>query len=497
MRNLEKLFQLNKNIWFLLILIVSALFYLFNISFSDIWIDEAFTKALVEHSFKDMMALIKNDFHPPLYFYALKVFVSMVGLNTFTIRVFSVLGVLSTITLGYFAGQKIFGKSGALYFCLLLFSMPMLTSYSHDARMYTWGAFSVLGVFLYSALFISTNKKSDLIFLMLFSLIAAYTHYFALIAAFWANLFVVIFLIVQKNKSWRVYIGYSLITIIFYLPWLFILINHTKKAEAFFWVPAVTWQTILACFTNPFAQKFWMSLYSWPMVFIVYGLTFWVIYRNYVIRKDQHGVVLGLSLFIFGFTLISTAVISLFSQPILYPRYIMNVVSMLMVPPALFFITFKNTWIKVIIIIVLLSCSILISLGSSYFSYGPYKQSVQYLHKTYPEVHKVFHVIEVTAGPFVEYSPVDIENYWFNPNKTIVFTNMAVFHNLRTTASLDQVLKKDESFCVASFPNLSFNTNNLKEILSRSQLLKIDTIVDNKVGHGSKIVLFILKFQKP
>jgi len=170
---------------------------------------------------------------------------------------------------------------------------------------------------------------------------------------------------------------------------------------------------------------------------------------------------------------------------------------MLMVPPALFLITFKNDWKKVIIISVLLSCGFIVSRGSSYFSFGPYKQSVEYLHKTYPEVHKVFHVIEVTVGPFVEYSPVEIENYWFNPKKTIVFTNMAVFHNLHTTASLDNVLNKDESFCVASFPNLSFNTNNLKEILAKSQLLKIDTIVDNKVGHGSKIVLFILKLQKP
>jgi hypothetical protein len=495
MKIYEKLNRLNKNIWFLLIFAVSVFLYLFNITFSDIWIDETFTKALVEHSFRDMMGLIKNDFHPPLYFYALKVFVTVFGGSTFTIRLFSVLGVLSSLVLGYVAGQRVFGKSGALYFCLLILSLPMLAAYSHDARMYTWGAFTVTGVFLYSVLFISTNRKSDLVFLMLFSLMAAYTHYYGLIAAFGANIFVGVLLFARKNRSWRIHLGFSFLAVLFYLPWLFVLLNHTKKAQEFFWVPAVTWQTILSCFIFPFAQKFRMSLYSWPMVFIVYSLTLWVIYRNYIARKDQQGVVLGLSLFIFGFTVITTAVISLFSQPVLYHRYIMNIVIMLLVPPALFFTAAKNNWVKGIFLTVILSCGIVISIRSSYFSYGPYKQSVEYIHKTYPEIKKIFHVIEISAGPFVEYSNPDIENYWFKPEKTIVFTNMDVFSNLHTTDSLGKVLKKDEPFCAVSFDKLTFNKNNLKQIISESRLLKVDTVMDNKAEPGSKIVLYILKYQ--
>jgi len=122
MKAIEKLKRINKNIWFILIFIFAALFYLYNINFSNIWIDEAFTKALVKHSFGDITGLIKSDFHPPLYFYALKIFVTIFGISDFTIRLFSVLGVLATIVLGYLIGQKVFGKSGALYFCLLLIS---------------------------------------------------------------------------------------------------------------------------------------------------------------------------------------------------------------------------------------------------------------------------------------------------------------------------------------------------------------------------------------
>jgi uncharacterized membrane protein len=480
---------------FFLILVFSILFYLFNINFSDIWIDESFTKALVGHSFIDMMGLIKNDFHPPLYFYGLKVFVTIFGLSTFTVRLFSVIGVVSSIVLGYVVGQRVFGKSGALYFCLLLLSLPMLTSYSHESRMYTWGAFSITGVFLYSLLFISSNKKSDLFLLMLFSLMAAYIHYFGLIAAFWANVFVMVFLFVKKNKHWRMHLGYSIITVFLYLPWVFVLVNHIKKAEHFFWVPAVTWHTILSCYTDPFAQKYWMDLFSWPMVIIIYSMTLWVIYRNFIVRKGHHGVALELSLVIFGLTVFTTAVISLFSQPILFPRYIMNVVVMLLVPPTLFFMDVNLNWVKGVLVSALLCCGVIVSIGASRFSYGPYKQSVEYLHKTYPEVKKIFHVIEVTAGPFVEYSNSNIENYWYKPEKTVVFTNMDVFVNLHATCSLSNVLIKDEPFCVASFINLPFNENNLKQILSESQLLRIDTVSDRKVEFGSKILLYILKYQ--
>ena len=167
----EKLKQVNQNISFILIFIFASIFYLYNINFSDLWIDEAFSKALIRHSFREIPQLIQNDFHPPLYFLGLKLFVTVFGLTDFTLRLFSVLGILATILLAYGTGWKIFGKSGALYFCLLIVSLPMFAEYAHEARMYTWGSFAVTGTFLFAALFISYNKKRDLIWFLLFYMI--------------------------------------------------------------------------------------------------------------------------------------------------------------------------------------------------------------------------------------------------------------------------------------------------------------------------------------
>jgi uncharacterized membrane protein len=150
----------------------------------------------------DFLTNSKNDLHPPLYYLGLKLFTSLFGLNVITLRFFSVLAVLSTKLLGYFAGQRIFGKQGVLYFCLMLISVPMLAAYSHQARIYTWAVFSATGVFIYAYLLMKTGKNRDLVLLFVFTVIAMYIHYYSMAAAFVANVFVFLYFLLTKNKKW-------------------------------------------------------------------------------------------------------------------------------------------------------------------------------------------------------------------------------------------------------------------------------------------------------
>ncbi len=76
---------------------------------------------------------------------------------------------------------------------------------------------------------------------------------------------------------------------------------------------------------------------------------------------------------------------------------------MLMVPPAVYFMGGGYKWLKAILLGSLLCCGIYISIAASYFSFGPYKQSLDYLQKARPDVKKIVHVSEITAGPFYEY----------------------------------------------------------------------------------------------
>ena len=490
----EKIKRINQNIWFILIFIFASLFYLYNINFSDIWIDEAFTKALVRHSFGEIVALIRNDFHPPLYFFGLKIFVTIFGLTDFTIRLFSVLGILATILLVYITGQKILGKSGAIYLCLLIVSLPMFAGFSHIARMYTWGAFAVTGTLLFASRFLSSDKRSDLIWFVLFSLVAAYTHYYAMLAAFWANVFVLVFLFIKRKEQLKIYLIFSLIALLLYLPWLASVIWQTKNVAHSFWVPALDWQIFLSCLLNPFAPQIYLPPFL-PLALIFYVLILVVIYKNYIAGKDKKDLVLGLSLCMFSCTILTAIIITLAIKPVLYMRYISVIITLLLIPVTLFFTTTKNDWIKGIVLTVIFVLGIKISIDGSYFSYGPYQDSINHIHEKYPEIKKVFHVVEGAVGPFIEYNNYDIQNYWYNPEPTTVFTNMDVFDNLIQTDSIEDVLQKDESFCLVGFPVMPFNENNTKQILSESQLTKVDTVFDKKMTPGVSIILYLLKYQ--
>lgn len=216
---LKKLLK-NELVLFWIVFAIAIVFYSINIGLSDLWSDETYTKSMLSGTLSDLYAKSKNDLHPPLYYLGLRLYTSIFGLSTVSLRIFSVAGVLATLLLGYFAGQRIFGKQGALYLCLLLVSVPMVAVYSHQARMYSWAAFSITGVFIYSCLFLRAGTARDLIFLLVFTVAAMYTHYYSLIAAFMANVFVLIYLILTKDRKWINHLIVSLIAAVLYLPWL-------------------------------------------------------------------------------------------------------------------------------------------------------------------------------------------------------------------------------------------------------------------------------------
>ncbi len=256
------------------------------------WSDEIYTKSMLGGSLSDFFAKFKNDLHPPLYYLGLRLFTGLFGLNAISLRLFSVLGVLSTILLGYFAGQRVFGKQGALYFCLMLISIPMLAAYSHQARMYTWAAFSVTGVFIYSYLFMRTGKNRDLILLFVFTVLAMYTHYYSMAAAFVANMFVFLHLLLTKNKKWLPHLFSLLLATILFLPWLFIFIIQVEKVQHAFWAPEVSLKAILSCFTIPFTEQFWTTNYSISLTILIYSLIVFTFLISFTKSFSEYRLVL-------------------------------------------------------------------------------------------------------------------------------------------------------------------------------------------------------------
>lgn len=493
MNNILKKLTGKELLIFLLIFVFATFFYSFNIGFSDLWSDEIYTKSMLEGSLSDFYAKFKNDLHPPLYYLVLRLFTALFGLNAVTLRLFSVLGVLSTIILGYFTGQRIFGKQGAIYFCLMLISLPMLAVYSHQARMYTWAAFSITGVFFYSYLFIKSGKNNDLLLLFTFTLIAIYIHYYSMVAALVANLVVFLHLLRTKNIRWLHHLFSLLSAVILFLPWLPMFIIQVKRVQHAYWVPEVSFTTVLHCFAIPFTEQFWTTGYSIAMVIFIYGLIFFTIFKSRKKSFSEFRLILWLSLYIFIGTLLVATIISVFSQSILFSRYVVPIVTMLVIPPTILLTRIKLKWLKLMLISLILFLGIRISVPTFSFSYGPYKQTVEHIAATYPEIRKILHITEHTAGPLVEYTGNSgLSHYWLKAE----MSNVDAFLQVHQYKQPGEFLEPGEVYCAVRFNNLDLNEDNLDRVLSESELIKKDTIRDSKVEDGLIMIqLYILKYK--
>jgi mannosyltransferase len=112
------------------VFIIAARLYLINIDYSDLWNDEVFSNQLTTFSLPSMMELLAADLHPPHYFIALKVFATVAGSNAITLRLFSVIAVFATLLVVCTVGRRVLGRIAALYFCLMILTIPMVATYA-------------------------------------------------------------------------------------------------------------------------------------------------------------------------------------------------------------------------------------------------------------------------------------------------------------------------------------------------------------------------------
>jgi hypothetical protein len=165
---------------------------------------------------------------------------------------------------------------------------------------------------------------------------------------------------------------------------------------------------------------------------------------------------------------------------------------MLIIPVTILLTRLKIKWLKIILIPVILFLGIRISISAFYFSYGPYKQTIEYIEHTYPEISKVLHITEVTAGPMVEYSGNSgLSHYWLKAE----MSNVDAFSEIKQYQKPGEFLESGEKFCVVRFHNSELNLKNLDLVLSESDLIKKDTVYDNKYKNGIFMQLYLLKYK--
>ncbi|RME44617.1 MAG: hypothetical protein D6791_12770, partial [Chloroflexi bacterium] len=157
-----------------------------NLDAQSLWWDEGFSLNLAGQNF---WAIVRGDFHPPLYHLLLAGWIRLAGTSEFAARYFSVACGTLLIPVAYRLGRRLFDATTGQLAALLVASSPVLLWYSQETRMY------ILVALIYLTLIWLFHRLTDpaappapprlWIAFAIVELAGLYTHYFVALGIAW------------------------------------------------------------------------------------------------------------------------------------------------------------------------------------------------------------------------------------------------------------------------------------------------------------------------
>jgi mannosyltransferase len=280
----------------LLALVISGtVLRLYLLGGKSIWLDEAYSIVMAQHSLYDMLKLVvRTDTRPPLSYLMLKIWL-LFSQREAWVRLLSAIFSSLSIPLMYLLTRTLFRdkRAGLLGAAILAFS-PFQIWYAQETRMYAALTFFVLASALFFFRALRSGAILDWLGYALMTVLALYTDngaiwYLATLVVF--SLFYglsrlkapftsltafpgELFSYLSTQGYWKRVIGWlsSHLAIGFcYLFWLPFLFLQTRQVMESFWLPPPSFQTVLGTFLDFQSYNF-----PWIEVSLLYMATIFV-----------------------------------------------------------------------------------------------------------------------------------------------------------------------------------------------------------------------------
>lgn len=288
-----------------------------------LWADEAYTLAMIKHNITEICNYTAADVHPPLYYIMLKCFSKIFGHTILVARMCSFIPNVLILVFGAWWLTKRSTVKSANIFVILMFCSPFFMQYVSEIRMYTWGAFFVFvsGIAAYEIVKSKENLYINLMLLIIFGVLAAYTHYFALVSV--GIIYIILFFVIISRRRY-LFMGYILAvetSIILYMPWITKFISQIKfKIDNPYWIAPITLDTIKGYFIQifqPMDGNMYSVYFLWIVTIFLIVILIYLIYLNEFKNADITILGILIPLLTVGVGII----ISLMIRPIFIIRY--------------------------------------------------------------------------------------------------------------------------------------------------------------------------------
>ncbi len=421
----------------------------------SLWFDESYSAAVSKHTIPEIWNITIGDSHPPLYFMILRIFTLVFGRTEASLRLLSVVGIILLAALGMGPIRRAFGKfTGWIYGAIVLI-VPMSLSMGQEARMYTLAAFFVTGAAVYGYLCQEKGKIFDFVMLGAFSVGAAYTHYFSLLAVTIANVLLFLQLIIrfEKKRFFR-YIVMAVVAVGCYFPWIVALTGQISKVAKDFWIPPVTrgvvWQALIYPFKAKFTSGFEFIL---PSFFLAVAFAFWGVKQAFTERKRE-GLLSVYAILIYVTTLAVAVKVSTEVRPIFVDRYIFPVVGLFILATAygVSKIKYRDISVLVVVLLLLFSLDPIRQINEHRYS-GPMFEVRNYLDDTITSDDVFIHSDEHTFGTFSYYFPDNRHYLYLRPGFKGYSSYSAFSHNGEAGSDIEGFVTGKEKVWVVERQN--------------------------------------------
>lgn len=248
---------------------------------SDIWYDELFTLGLGNQSLGELISITAGDVHPPLYYMIVKLFLLFGAEGDYGVQI-TLIKLASCISFGlgiFLAATKIkknFGLFTAGIFSFLLVSMPQLSGYMVEMRMYGFAIFFITAgmVSAYELVNKEEGAAKNWIYLTVCSLAACYTHYFACVAACMIYVYLFAGFWMEGKRKLKSYLCSGVICAAGYLPWLVnVVTNQLGKVKENYWIQPVSLRTL-----GGSVKFLFMPSFAGERINTVFAVVFFLLY---------------------------------------------------------------------------------------------------------------------------------------------------------------------------------------------------------------------------
>jgi mannosyltransferase len=425
---------------------------LFNVTNAAIWFDEAFSSYLIQFSYADVARFTATDVHPPVYYWVLKAWTSLFGVDEFGLRSMSILFAAATIVVTFVLTRRLFGRKTALIALLFLILSPMLIRYSDEARMYTMAAFIVMSATY--ALVLATESKRRAwwgVYGVLVGL-GMWVHYFT--ALIWLAHWVWrAWLTYDKDtslKQWwfkffsKQWVVTHVVAVAVFSPWIYFMIKQLGVVQSGgFWIGPVGVDTPTNYVTNVFyylehgQTQSWLAVALMLVVLLVLVLIPKV-FRKFTKQERSYFILIA------SIAWVPLVLLFLASLPPLRPsfvdRYLIPAVIALLVFIAMVLVAGTKSWRPVFraIPIVLIAGMMIFGITNVY-KYGNYNKNTNFhivTRETIEEIKKAGEpgqpIIATTPWIFYEAIPYTTEEhpvYFIDANTEYVYGSLDMLKN--------------------------------------------------------------------